>query len=208
MVMPTGRDVEREHRKILDNEAGRADLPPTGDEVERIASLAVSMRLIKGENVIKNHVMVALGLGLIPVPLFDVAMLVGNQVSMVHSIGLIYGQAFSNNRVKAVVLSLVSGSAPVLSVLGLSTGAKLMPGIGTLVGSGSVAVSGGALTYGVGRVFLRHFESGGTLLTLDAAKARSQLKREIRRGREVVADLKAKVGASAAPAAAGAAGRR
>ena len=189
--MQASRDVENAHRRTLEIEAGRGDRPPAGDEETRGARLVVSMRLIKGENVVNNHTLVALSLGLVPLPLFDVAVLTSNQVSMVRALGAIYGQTFSSNKAKAVVFSLLGGSAPVLGVLGLSAGVKWIPGIGTLAGSSGVAVSGGALTYAVGRLFLSHFESGGTLLTFDAAKAYAQFRQEIRRGRRVVADLRA-----------------
>ncbi len=203
--MQAGSTVERAHQRTLNIEAGRADWPPFGDEKTRIARLAVALRLIKGANLVKSHTMVALSLGLVPIPLFDVAVLTGNQVSMIQSLGSIYGQRFSNNQVKAVVFSMIGGSVPVLGVLGLSSGVKLMPGIGTLVGSSSVAVSGGALTYAVGRLFLSHFESGGTLLTFDTAKTCAQLGQEFSRGRQFVADLKAKGAGASRPKAARAA---
>lgn len=201
-----GKDIEAEHRRILDVESGRAHEPPVGSDEERIASLVRSVRLVKGENVIKNHVMVALSFGLVPLPLLDVAVLTGNQVAMVRSLGAVYGQPFARSRAKASILSLIGGSVPVLGVLGLSTGAKLIPGVGTLVGSGGIAVGGGVMTYAVGRVFLRHYESGGTLLTFDAVKARAQLRREILRGRDVVSDLKARMAPAGRQAATGSPG--
>lgn len=166
------------------------DAPPTDNEEDLIDKFSAATRMTAGENAIRNHVMVAFALGLVPVPVFDFAMLTTNQVKMVHTLGGIYGvPSFHGNRLKAVILSLVSGALPVLGVQGLSSGIKVMPGIGSLVGSGSVAVSGGLLTYAVGRVFLEHFESGGTYLNLDTKKARERLKQELKSGRRTVSDL-------------------
>ena len=47
---------------------------------------------------------------------------------------------------------------------------KAIPLLGTLVGGVSWLALAGASTYAVGKVFIQHFESGGTLLTLDPEK--------------------------------------
>jgi uncharacterized protein (DUF697 family) len=167
-------------------------VPPSGTAEEQIAEVAAETRRAEADNTVKNHVMIALSLGLVPLPLFDLALLTGSQIKMVHSLSGLYGQPFAKDRVKAIVISLISGSAPVLGVIGLSSGAKIIPGIGSLVGSGGVAVTGGALTYAVGRVFVQHFESGGTLLNFDLSKARASFKKELHQGREAVAKLRRK----------------
>lgn len=167
------------------------DFPPVGSDGAMTATTALATRSAASENAIKTHVMIALSLGLIPLPVFDFAMLTANQIKMVHTLGEIHGgHSFHDNRLKALVLSFVSGALPVLGIIGLSSGIKIMPGIGSLLGSGSVAVSGGLLTYGVGRVFVKQFESGGTYLSLDLKTARAQLNQEMEKGRSVVSDLK------------------
>jgi uncharacterized protein (DUF697 family) len=159
------------------------DATAAGDGAEGLeqaidATEAATLRQ-QAENLIKTHVLAATTLGLVPVPLFDLALLIGNQVALVHGLSQRYGVPFDKVRTRAIILSLLSGSAPVLGVIGLSSGAKIMPGIGTLVGSGTVAVSGGALTYAVGEVFVRHFESGGTLLNVDLERMRRLFKRKV-----------------------------
>lgn len=182
--------------------ANDKDVPPSGSPEEMIARISLATRLAASENVIKSHVMIALSLGLIPIPVFDVAILTANQVKMVKTLGSIYGeQSFRDSRIRAMILSLISGTLPVLGVVGLSSGLKLMPGIGSLLGSGSVAVSGGVLTYAVGRVFVKHFESGGTYLDLDMNKARDQLKEEMSKGSAFVSNLKRKAQKSQSGAA-------
>jgi uncharacterized protein (DUF697 family) len=185
------------HFRANEQAAGAKDEPPSGTEEERVLDAEAETLHSEAENVIKNHVMVALPLGLVPVPVFDLVFLTGNQLKMVHALSKLYDRPFARERAKAVVLSLVSGSAPVLGILGLSTGARLVPGIGTLMGSGGVALFGGALTYAVGRVFVEHFESGGTVLDIDLKKAREVMRKELRKGREVVARMRERAKASA-----------
>lgn len=143
------------------------------------------------ESSIKSHVIASMTLGLIPIPVFDLGALVANQIKMVHSLCKLYEVPFVENRVKIIVASLIGGSIPVFGTIGLSSGAKLIPGIGTLLGSGVVSTTGGALTYSVGKVFVKHFESGGTLLTFDTKKMRSLFKKELDKGNEVAEELDA-----------------
>lgn len=188
--MTTSQDSSTEHhRRFGIGPTDDNDIPPTAS----MAGVSLATRSAASENAIKNHVLIAFSLSLIPIPVFDFAMLTANQVKMVHTLGRIHGeQSFRDSRIKAIVLSLVSGALPVLSVQGLSSGLKGMPGIGSLAGSAGVAVSGGLLTYAIGRVFTKHFESGGTYVSFDIKQAREQLKKEIERGRGVVSNLKKK----------------
>ncbi len=177
------------------NSAETAETPPAAEtaaaaapDLTAEADCASAKRRVEADNIVKNHVMVALSFGLVPVPLFDLALLTGNQVSMASALSELYGLPFEKQKVHSIVIALVSSALPVLGVIGLSSGAKLIPGIGSLFGSGVVAVTGGAVTYGVGQVFIAHFESGGSLLDLDPAKMRALFKQEVRNGKAVAAE--------------------
>lgn len=176
------------HRSSDHGDAAREGETAAQSAVEReIDATEAATRRRQADNQIKNHVLAATTLGLVPLPLFDLALLIGNQLAMVHGLSRLYGVPFDKLRTRAIVTSLLAGSTPVLSVMGLSSGAKLMPGIGSLLGSGTVAVSGGALTYAVGQVFVFHFEGGGTLLDFDLEAMRGLFKRKVKEGEAAVA---------------------
>ena len=63
---------------------------------------------------------------------------------------------------------------------------KAIPLLGTLVGGVSWLALAGASTYAVGRVFVQHFESGGTFLTLDPEQVRAHYREEFERGEQLV----------------------
>ncbi len=65
---------------------------------------------LRAENTIKNHVMAGMGLGLVPLPLFDLAALVGNQVAMIKALSELYEVPFAANRAKSIVIALFTGS--------------------------------------------------------------------------------------------------
>ncbi|WP_295884364.1 YcjF family protein [uncultured Thiohalocapsa sp.] len=168
------------------------------DQVEQEIDAAEAATLRRQADIrIKNHVLVATTLGLVPLPLFDLALLVGNQVAMVRGLSQLYAVDFDEVRTRAIITSLLAGGAPVLAVVGLSSGAKLMPGIGSLLGSGSVAVGGGALTYAVGQVFVQHFEGGGNLFNVDPARMRRLFARKVKEGEAVAAEARAEAAGQA-----------
>jgi hypothetical protein len=86
--MPTSNDSTPKNRGIFGVGDDTDDLPPSsaGDN-----AIALATRAAEVENIIKTHVLVALSLGLIPLPIFDAVVLTTNQVKMVHALGKNYG---------------------------------------------------------------------------------------------------------------------
>ncbi len=141
-------------------------------------------------NIVKNHIIASLTLGLVPVPLFDLTALTMTQTNMLSSLSAHYNQPFNDMDGKALITSLVGGSLPVIGVLGLSSFAKLVPGVGTLIGSASLSITAGAVTYAVGQVFIMHFEEGGTLEDFDAKRAKAYFEREFNAGKSFVKEMR------------------
>ncbi len=101
---------------------------------------------------------------MIPVPVIDLVAVGGLQVQMVRRISQIYDVPFTENRGKALVASLAGALIPTTSGIGAASVFKVVPVLGTIAaGFVMPALSAGA-TYAIGRAFVQHFESGGTLL--------------------------------------------
>jgi len=151
-------------------------------------TVASALRLSEAQNIVKANVITSIASGLIPVPLFDIISLTNVQFHMIQTLAEHY-QIPADNINKSLITSLVSGSLPVASVLGLGSLFKSIPGIGTLAGSGSVAVISGAVAYAVGQVFIRHFEHGGTLEDFDPASAKDYFTEQFKAGKLVAREL-------------------
>jgi uncharacterized protein (DUF697 family) len=102
--------------------------------------------------------------GLIPVPLVDVATVGGLQIQMVRRISQIYDVEFSENRGKALIASLVGSLIPATSGVGAASMLKAVPVIGTIAGGFVMPVLSAGATYAIGKAFIQHFATGGTLL--------------------------------------------
>lgn len=117
--------------------------------------------------------------GFVPVPVLDVAALAAVQVKMVVDLSALYGEKSSNELARGIVSVLLGTLAPLkLTEVALVSGAKALPVIGTVIGSLSMAAFGTAATYAIGKIFIRHFERGGTIATLDAEAVKEDLKAE------------------------------
>jgi uncharacterized protein (DUF697 family) len=106
--------------------------------------------------------------GLIPLPLVDVAAVGGVQLHMLRRLSEIYGIPFSENRGKSILASVagavIPASAATTTAMGVSSFMKGLPGIGTAIGALTMPVVSAGATWVIGKVFIQHFASGGTLL--------------------------------------------
>ena len=118
--------------------------------------------------------------GLIPVPVADVAVVGGVQVQMLRRLSEIYGVPFSENRGKSIIASLagalIPASGATSTAMGVGSLLKGLPGIGTLVGAVSMPVFSAGATYAIGKLFIQHFASGGTLLDFNPPDYREFIK--------------------------------
>jgi uncharacterized protein (DUF697 family) len=169
----------------------------TEDSQELSEEVCVSAEEI--DKIIRNHVYAAMAIGLAPIPVVDLVGLTTTQLDLVRAVAKKYDVPFKKNAVKTVLTALVGGILPVEFAPIFASVIKCIPVVGTLTGAVSMSLLGGASTYAVGRVFVNHFESGGTLLDIDTKKARKGFKEQYEKGKEYVSSLKKKEKTKAEP---------
>jgi uncharacterized protein (DUF697 family) len=118
--------------------------------------------------------------GLVPIPLVDVAVVGGVQLQMLRKLSEIYGVPFSENMGKSVLSSVAGAVIPAsiatTTTMGVGSVMKGLPGIGTMVGALTMPVFSAGATYVIGKVFIQHFASGGTLLDFNPPDYREFIK--------------------------------
>jgi uncharacterized protein (DUF697 family) len=114
--------------------------------------------------------------GLIPVPLVDVAAIGGVQLHMLRRLSEIYGIPFSENRGKSILTSLAGAMIPASAATTTGSLMKGLPGIGTVIGALTMPVVASGATWVIGKVFIQHFASGGTLLDFNPPDYREFIK--------------------------------
>jgi uncharacterized protein (DUF697 family) len=114
--------------------------------------------------------------GLIPVPLVDMAAVGGVQLYMLRRLSEIYEIPFSENRGKSILTSLVGAIAPASVATATGSFLKGLPGIGTVIGALTMPVASAGATWVIGKVFIQHFAAGGTLLDFNPPDYREFIK--------------------------------
>ena len=102
--------------------------------------------------------------GLIPLPFVDVLAVGGLQLQMLRRLSQIYDVQFSENRGKALIASIAGTMIPVTSGMGAASALKGVPILGMIASAFVMPVLSAGATYAIGKAFVQHFESGGTLL--------------------------------------------
>jgi uncharacterized protein (DUF697 family) len=159
-----GRDEYRRHDRDDDGHQDR-------DDRDRFES---------ANDIVKDYALWAGGFGLVPLPILDIAAITATQVRMASELNKHYRRwhperyrhRFSHERLRSIIVSLIGSTIPVAAGSGVGSLLKAIPLIGQALGLVTTPVFAWASTVAVGRVFIEHFESGGTLLDFDAEKMR------------------------------------
>jgi len=114
--------------------------------------------------------------GLIPVPGVDIATVGGVQIQMLRRISQIYGVPFSANRGKALIAALAGSMIPATSGMGAASALKAVPLVGMLASAFVMPVLSAGASYAIGKAFIQHFASGGTLLDFNPPDYRDFIK--------------------------------
>lgn len=130
-------------------------------------------RTTHANKMVRNHCLLSGAMGVIPLPPLGVALILANNLKMLHKLSSIYDVKFSKNLGKSAISSFL-GSCGTFSISGrliwgLSTVAPMAAPVISMV---TTPIFGTSLTYAIGQIFIQHFESGGTFLTFDPEKVR------------------------------------
>jgi len=161
-------------------EAAAEGLNAAGGREERLEKLS------------KYHVLASMGVGLIPFPVVDMVALMGVQLNMIRKLCAEYGVPFKQDAGKSVISSLLGGVLPVPVGFALISLLKFIPVIGLTTGAVTMPVLSGASTYAIYKVFVKHFEMGGTFLDMDPSKFKTYFSEQFAKGKKYAADLRAK----------------
>ena len=133
--------------------------------------------------------------GLIPLPVIDIVAVGGLQLQMLRRISQLYDVPFTENRGKALIASLAGALIPASSGMGAASALKAVPLFGTLAAGFIMPVLSAGATYAIGKAFIEHFTSGGTLLDFNPPDYR-----EFVRAQKEMWDSRSKVSARSAEA--------
>lgn len=143
--------------------------------------------LKKSSRIVEKYSAFASGSVLLPIPGIDIVYITGIQLKMLSELSKLYKIEFKRDRGKAIVTSLISGifanrfmfsAAPFM--------VRYIPVVGFLMAPLSIVLFSSAVTYSVGRVFIQHFESGGTFLNFKPDEVRTFFRKEFEKKYQLI----------------------
>ena len=148
-----------------------------------ISPSETDLRASRAMEIVKRNMLWSAAAGVVPIPLFELVAITAIEVKLIKELADYYGVSFRKDLAKTAVLSLVGslGSVALGKMIALS-GLRVIPLFGQLVAAVSVPGIAAAITYAIGRVFVSHFEAGGTLLDFDPAETREYFRAEFANG--------------------------
>lgn len=163
--------------------ATAAPAPPAEGAAIRVA---LGPNHERAEHAMRHAMLLSFGAGFIPVPWVDVVGISAAQLNMVRTIGDIYGIPFHEDWGKALIGAIVGGaSARWVADSAIGTGAKLVPILGNVIAYATLPVAAAAATYALGKIFIQHFESGGTFLDFEPSRVRNHFSHYYAEGKRV-----------------------
>ncbi|MFC4159115.1 YcjF family protein [Chitinimonas lacunae] len=153
-------------------------------------NLSLDERIAATSSTIETHSLVALTVGLIPVPGVDVLALSGVQLNLLRKLGNFYGLSLTDQLGKKLIGAVLGAYAPVAIAAPVASVLKIVPFVGQLAGAAAVSITAGAATYALGKVFVQHFESGGTFLDFDPRSVSSHFSKAFAEGKQFVREAK------------------
>jgi uncharacterized protein (DUF697 family) len=161
--------------------SGTAEKKEPAEVIEAAASpMTIEERDHAAEKLVDRFTLWSGGAGLIPIPLVDIAAVGGVQIQMLRRLSELYDVPFSDNVGKSVLASLagslIPASAASTTAMGVTSALKLIPGVGTIIAAVTMPAFSAGATYLIGKVFIQHFASGGTLLDFNPPDYREFIK--------------------------------
>jgi uncharacterized protein (DUF697 family) len=162
-----------------DSESGTEDTSAVKPQVN-LNNYDSNYRRNEADAIVKRYAYYGSGVGLLPVPFAEVVTVNAVQYAMIKKLAACYDLPFKDQWVKSLVSSLLSGVVSASIIYGPITNAlTLMTGFGWFMRAGvSLSVSG-AVTIALGKLFIDHFERGGSFSDLDIEQSKAQLKGEL-----------------------------
>lgn len=113
--------------------------------------------------IIDKYIIYAMTAAAIPVPAMDIAAVTAVQLKMIDSLANEFETDYQEDIGKSLILAFTGASIPKIGASLI----KIIPGFGTIAGTGAQVILSGASTYALGQVFAAHFQSGGDVWDLD-----------------------------------------
>jgi uncharacterized protein (DUF697 family) len=161
-------NVNSSHEAISADQVFESEVKASGSKITDGDSLVIDYRRKLADATITNASQWATAAGFITIPGVDTLTISGVQLKMVYDLCKIYKVPFKKEAVLAVAGAALGGSLTTTASFSVASfGLSKIPYIGSILSIATQPAISFATTYAVGMIFIKHFESNGTLIDFD-----------------------------------------
>ncbi len=182
MKTETKKDVLTEGAEAMDETINATE--STEETVDATVENASVVDPNQVDKVIRKHVYGAMGIGIVPMPILNVAAVTGIQLDMVRQLSGLYGIAFKENLAKKIITAVIGAGAGVLASPLVESAVIGIPVVGLPLAVGTKPLLNGTGTYAVGQMFVTHFEKGGNFLSANLEAMKEDFGAALKNSRE------------------------
>ncbi|MBF0290222.1 MAG: DUF697 domain-containing protein, partial [SAR324 cluster bacterium] len=169
---------EPEISNLLEDES---DVPRAGKNYKKIPA-----NKEKASVIVTNYMLLSMGVSIVPLPVFDTIALGAVQIKMIKALAKLYGVPYSEQKSRAYTGSLLGAVLPISVYGSLGSLVKFVPVVGSVAGAILMPTTAAACSYALGKVFIQHFELGGTLLDFEPETTKAYLTELFTEGKQLV----------------------
>lgn len=153
-------------------------------EPEMESTTACTPEDAKVEKAIRDSVYAAMGIGIVPFPLFNVAAVTASNLVLVKKLSELYGVEFKEGVARKLITATVGAGAGTLASPLIESVVGLVPVIGWPLVIATKPALNGMTTYAVGRMFVTHFERGGSFMGANVSSMKEDFATAFKNSRE------------------------
>jgi len=134
-------------------------------------------RSVGSMEIVKTNMLWSAGAGVLPIPMVEFVAITAVQIKLIKELSEHYDVPFRKDLAKSSIIALLSSLGSVTIGKALATSSlRFIPVIGPMFAALSLPAIAAGVSYAIGRVFISHYEMGGTLLDFDPSSARDYFK--------------------------------
>ena len=126
---------------------GAASMDPAAAVQAEQVFVAPGLEL-EADAIVNNDMLLAMGVGVIPIPLVDFLGVTAVQLRMMRRLSELYKTPFSKSDSHALISALVGGALPAYSAMPVASLVRWIPVVGWTLGTASMAILSGSSVSG------------------------------------------------------------
>ena len=140
--------------------------------IEEVLTTKAQVSPEEVDKIIRGSVYAAMGIGIVPLPFFNLAAVTVSNMVMIRKLSNLYGVEFKEGIAKKIITSVIGAGVGILASRPVEAVVSAVPLIGLPLTIATRPALNGMTTYALGRMFVTHFENGGTFMgaNVDAMK--------------------------------------